>query len=301
MATRRTRGRAAAPLVALALLAAGCGGPAPAPSPDPPPAPSPTGSTGAAPSPSPSPAPDPPPPDTRPPDWLGTRVLPRAATGFGEVRRTPRELRTRRFTLPDTVAPLPGEGFASRIVDPAPRRVLRRSTWDPACPVAAADLAWMRVAFRGFDGARHTGELLVASAVAADLAEVFAALYAADFPIEEMRVTTKREQTLPPTGDGNNTTAFNCRPVRGQTSWSEHAHGRAIDINPFHNPYVRETDQGRVVLPELASAYLDRRRRAPGMVRPDGPVVAAFRAIGWGWGGDFSRLKDYQHFSVTGR
>src|SRR5690606_29259562 len=61
VATRRTRGRAAAPLVALALLAAGCGGPAPAPSPDPPPAPSPTGSTGAAPSPSPSPAPDPPP------------------------------------------------------------------------------------------------------------------------------------------------------------------------------------------------------------------------------------------------
>ncbi|MDP9821083.1 M15 family metallopeptidase [Nocardioides massiliensis] len=298
------RRAAAAAALGLAVLITGCTGTAPTP----PSASTPT----SAPTPTPDPTVQPtapvpesptaqPAPGTVPPDWLGTRVLPRAATGFGEVRRTPRELRNRRFTLPDTVAPLPGDGFASRVVDPAPQRVLRRSTWDPACPIGADELAWVRVAFRGFDGERHTGELLVASDVADDLVEVFGALFAADFPLEEMRVTTKREQTLPPTGDGNNTTAFNCRPVRGQTSWSEHAYGRAVDINPFHNPYVRETDAGLVVLPERAAAYVDRSRRAPGMVHADGPVVAAFRAIGWGWGGDYRSLKDYQHFSATGR
>ncbi len=56
-----------------------------------------------------------------------------------------------------------------------------------------------------------------------------------------------------------------------------------------------------MVLPELASAYLDRVDVRPGMITPDGPVVAAFRSIGWEWGGEWSSLKDYQHFSANGR
>jgi hypothetical protein len=36
------------------------------------------------------------------------------------------------------------------------------------------------------------------------------------------------------------------------------------------------------------------------MVTP--AVVRAFRSIGWGWGGDWSRgTKDWMHFSSTGR
>ena len=41
------------------------------------------------------------------PHWLGKRVLPETAGGFGEVRPTPSELKQRRFTLPDHVPPLP--------------------------------------------------------------------------------------------------------------------------------------------------------------------------------------------------
>ena len=54
-------------------------------------------------------------------------------------------------------------------------------------------------------------------------------------------------------------------------------------------------------LDELASAYLARDRVRPGMVTSDGPVVSAFRDIGWEWGGDWTSLKDYQHFSENGR
>ena len=50
-----------------------------------------------------------------PPRWLGKRVLPRTADGFGEVRRTPAELVQRRFNLPDQLPALPGNGFASRV------------------------------------------------------------------------------------------------------------------------------------------------------------------------------------------
>jgi len=305
-ATSARRSAASAALLAIAVTVAGCAPsdqqPA-APSVAPAPAAPPTAAVPPAdPSASPPPtAPEAAPLGTVPPPWLGTRVLPRVATGFGEVRRTPPALRERRFTLPDRLPPLPGDGFAARVADPAPARVIRRSTWEPACPVAADELAWVRATFRGFDGERHTGELLVGSAYAEDVVDVLRALWDADFPLEEMRITTRAELDLPPTGDGNNTGAFVCRPVRGATTWSEHAYGRAIDINPFQNPYVRDTDAGRVVLPELASAYLDRDRDAPGMVTADGPVVAAFRAIGWGWGGDFRALKDWQHFSSTGR
>jgi hypothetical protein len=34
----------------------------------------------------------------------------------------------------------------------------------------------------------------------------------------------------------NNTSAFNCRKVAGTSKWSEHAYGRAIDVNPVQNP-----------------------------------------------------------------
>jgi hypothetical protein len=257
-----------------------------------------TGPQPSTPGPTPPPEPDPvPPPGTVPPPWLGTRVLPETATGYGEVRPTPPALRNRRFTLPDTVSPLPGAGFASRVVSPPPAAVVDRSTWRPRCPVDVADLAWVRLSFWGFDGERHTGELLVHEAAADDLVSVFGRLYRARFPLEEVTITTRAEQDAPPTGDGNATTAFDCRPTTGGTSYSQHAYGLAIDVNSFQNPSVK----GDLVLPELASSYLDRGRARPGMIQPGGPVVRAFASIGWAWGGDWRTLKDYQHFSLTGR
>jgi hypothetical protein len=100
----------------------------------------------------------------------------------------------------------------------------------------------------------------------------------------------------PATGDGNTTAAFVCRPIRGRTTWSAHAYGLAIDVNPFQNPYT----SGRRVLPELATAYLDRGRHLPGMITPAGPVVTAFRSVGWTWGGGWSSPTDLMHFSSTG-
>jgi len=95
----------------------------------------------------------------------------------------------------------------------------------------------------------------------------------------------------------NNTSGFNCRTVEGSSSWSEHAYGRAIDINPIQNPAV----QDGLVTPSAGSRYLDRSRRREGLIRAEGAVVRAFASIGWGWGGYWTSFKDYQHFSATGR
>lgn len=232
-----------------------------------------------------------------PPGWLGTRVLPDdPATGHGEVQPTPPVMRNRRWTLADDVRMLPGRGFASRIRSPAPRRVIARSSWVTGCPVAAEDLAWVRLTFWGFDAQRHTGELLVHRAVAQDIVDVFRVLYRQRFPQEQVGIVRAYDPDAPSTGDGNGTGSFVCRPSTGASYFSQHAYGLAIDVNSFQNPYAK----GAVVLPELASAYLARDRVRAGMITADGPVVDAFAAIGWEWGGAWRQSKDYMHFSQNG-
>lgn len=230
------------------------------------------------------------------PAWLGTRPLPLRPDGLGEVQPTPPELADRRLWTEDLLDPPAGEAFESEVTA-VPDDVLARSTWQPACPVTVDELRYVTVSFFGFDGLFHTGELLVHRDAADGLVEVFRRLHEARFPIEEVRVTRADELDAPPTGDGNNTTAFVCRPVAQGSSWSEHAYGLAIDVNPFHNPYLSDD----VVLPELASAYVDRERVLPGMVLGGDVVVEAFGSIGWGWGGGWSSKKDWQHFSANGR
>jgi hypothetical protein len=170
-------------------------------------------------------------------------------------------------------------------------------TWSPSCPVRLADLRYLTLSFHGFDSRAHTGELVVNASVARGLVGVFRRLYSAHFPIEEMRLVTTADLDAPPTGDGDDTAAYVCRSTRGTTTPSAHAYGLAVDVNPFLNPYRR----GDLVLPELASAYLDRSWHRPGMVVRGGVVTRAFAAAGWTWGGDFTSVSDLMHFSADGR
>jgi D-alanyl-D-alanine carboxypeptidase len=281
-------------VVLLAALVAGCSGGSGTTEP---PA---AGRTPTSSAPSSSPAPPSPSEDAAPPSYssweLGAHPLRLRPDGLGEIRPTPPSLRERRYPTRD-VLPRPPEGRFRGTVGPVAPRIAARSTWTPACPVPLDGLRYLTVSFRGFDGDPHTGELIVAASEADDIVSVFRALYAADYPIEEMRIPTTRDLDAHPTGDGNNTAAMVCRPTVGATSWSAHAYGLAIDVNPFMNPYQR----GDVVLPELASSYLRRDWQRPGMFGPDSLVVREFARIGWSWGGVWRTLKDYQHFSATGR
>lgn len=231
-------------------------------------------------------------------NWtVGANPLPLRADGFGEVRPTPSELRNRRLPTTDRLPP-PRDGRFRSSIQRIGDRVRERmgETWSPKCPVQLAELRYVRVSFHGFDGKPHTGELVVHRRVAEDIVVVFRTLHRSRFPIEEMRLVTTDDLHAHPTGDGNNTAAFVCRPARGQTRWSAHAYGLAIDINPFQNPY-RSDD---LVLPELASAYLNREWRRPGMIRSGDGVTRAFSEIDWTWGGTWTSPRDTMHFSATG-
>jgi hypothetical protein len=230
------------------------------------------------------------------PEWLGTRLLPLRPDGHGEVGETPPELIDRRLETLDLLEPPPGGVWQSSIT-PVPDDVLARSSWQEGCPVTVDQLSYLTVSHHGFDGEVHTGEMIVNAEEAEGVVEVFRRLFAAGYPIEQMRVIRADEVDDHPTGDWNETTSFVCRPAVGSSNWSQHAFGLAIDVNPFHNPYLK----GDLVIPELASAYTDRERQRVGMISDDDVVVAAFADIGWTWGGDWNTLKDWMHFSRNGR
>ena len=198
------------------------------------------------------------PPLTRP-DWLGTRVLPDGAP----PPPTPPELDPRILPTVDALPP-PADGAFHATVQPVPADVVARSTWQEACPVTLDELRYVTVSFWGFDDTAHTGELIVHRDAADGMVQVFEQMFAARFPIEDMRVSTMADLDAPNTGDGNTTAAFVCRPTRGSSRWSEHAFGLAVDVNPFQNPYVR--DGG--VIPGLASSLPRPHQRATGHARP---------------------------------
>jgi D-alanyl-D-alanine carboxypeptidase len=187
---------------------------------------------------------------------------------------------------------------------PAPLRTeLTGPFWHAACPVRLSQLRVLTVSHWDFAGHVRRGQLVVNEDVAAPLARVFRRLYQLRFPIRHLSLADMYGPSRSRPADGDVSGSFHCRqavpsPCSGGTgtgSWSEHAYGKAVDLNPVENPYVgcSRTRERRSV------PYLDRSRLRKGMVTP--AVVHAFRSIGWGWGGNWTgSTKDYMHFSASG-
>jgi len=176
------------------------------------------------------------------------------------------------------------------------RRQMIGDTWHPGCPVGLGRLRLLTVSYWGFDHEVRQGELIVNESAAKALSRVFGLLFAARYPIRQMRPVDVFGGSDERSMLADNTSAFNCRRVRGTSTWSEHAYGLAVDVNPFENPEVL----GNFVDPPAAAAWADRSRRSPAMIRHGDAVWRAFTSVGWKWGGDWTYPKDYQHFSANG-
>jgi hypothetical protein len=171
-------------------------------------------------------------------------------------------------------------------------------SWHRGCPVPLRNLRLLTLSYRGFDRRRHTGRLIVNRSAAKPVVAVFRKLYRAGFPVRRMQLVDVYGGSDFRSIEADNTSAFNCRRATGSSSWSNHAYGLAIDINPIENPYV--TASGSVAH-RASRPFLKRSRIRLGMAYPGGALVRAFRSVGWGWGGYWSGDRDYQHFSVNGR
>lgn len=187
-------------------------------------------------------------------------------------------------------------------VDAALAERMRGSSHRPGCPVPLSDLRHLTMTYRGFGGLARTGEMVVHRRFARDVTEVFERLYDVGYPIARMRLIDHYGGDDDASMADNNTSGFNCRRVAGQTNWSDHAFGAAIDINPVQNPYVRP---GSIDPPAgRRFAGIDRGRSAPvplGVIREDDLLVREFARIGWQWGGYWVASKDYQHVAAGAR
>jgi hypothetical protein len=194
--------------------------------------------------------------------------------------------------------------FAGRIspIPPAVESEMRGTTWKPGCPVPISGLRLLRFNYLGFDDVVKRGELVVNAGVADDVLWVFHQLFDARFPLRKVGLARKYVAGKEDPNDRHDVTAsFNCRPAitpSGPTStFSQHAYGLAVDVNPLQNPEVGPNGEVRN---NFARVYRDRSLQKPGMIHPGDVVVRSFAAIGWKWGGYWSSFKDYMHFSQSG-
>jgi poly-gamma-glutamate synthesis protein (capsule biosynthesis protein) len=165
------------------------------------------------------------------------------------------------------------------------------------CPVGFSDLRLIRLTYWGFDREAHRGLLVVHSKWSDEIVTVFRRIYRERFAIRRVRLVDRYGGDDRASMRADNTSAFNCRYVAGTSRWSQHAYGRAIDVNPVENPYV----DGSHVSPRRGRRYADRSRERRGMIFKRDEVWRAFRRIGWEWGGTWASAQDYQHFSSNGR
>lgn len=163
--------------------------------------------------------------------------------------------------------------------------------------ISYEDLCYVHIWHYNFYGEPAEGELICNQAIAQDLVEIFYALYYHEYQIEKVHLIDEYDGDDTASMEDNNTSCFNYRLVEGSSSLSRHALGLALDINPYYNPYVTYTQDGRQhVSPETAEIYADRSGSFPYKIDENDLCYRLFTEHGFIWGGNWNSLKDYQHF-----
>ncbi|MCD8367794.1 MAG: M15 family metallopeptidase [Clostridiales bacterium] len=165
-------------------------------------------------------------------------------------------------------------------------------SYPEGCTVSRDDLRYLRVLHIGFDGEVHIGEMVCNKRISGDLLEIFRGLYDAAYPIEKMLLIDEYGGDDEASMTDNNTSCFNYRVVSGSDHLSAHAYGLAVDVNPLYNPYV--TSAG--YFPANAGDYVDRSADTPYKIDESDLCYQLFTDHGFFWGGNWSSVKDYQHF-----
>lgn len=191
------------------------------------------------------------------------------------------------------------EADISEITPEVKQRMLSGKTWKKGCPLLLQDLRYLRIKHIDFKGKEQMGEMIVHKEVSEEVTKIFEALYHADYPIHQMRLVSDYKGSDWQSIEADNTSAFNCRKATGSKKFSKHSYGKAIDINPIENPYIFRSGKSSH---KASKPYLKRKRTGDSpsqraMLLPQDQPVQIFKKYGWKWGGDWSGVKDYQHFS----
>lgn len=169
---------------------------------------------------------------------------------------------------------------------------------DPKAPKKILhDQVLLTIQYYSFDQRLHQGQLVLHKKLTKDIESIFALIKKSKFPIAQavpishlkFRRNNQWDDDL--SMEANNSSAFNYRTIEGTKELSLHALGQAIDLNPRQNPFIRN---GKA---SPSQAVYD--PSAPGTFTSGSPIVKAFQDLGWEWGGNWSKIKDYHHFQYT--
>lgn len=174
---------------------------------------------------------------------------------------------------------------------------MRGKTFKDYCTIPRSDLRYVKVLHYNIRKQVCIGELVCHKDIANDIVEIFQKLFQAKYPIERMVLIDNYNAQDEPSMEANNTSCFNFRFVANTKVLSNHSHGKAIDINPLYNPYVKKRKDGSLkISPKGGKPYADRSKKFDYKIDKNDLCYKEFTKHGFTWGGNWKSLKDYQHF-----
>ncbi len=188
--------------------------------------------------------------------------------------------------------------YTTGLTEELKARITGKSYPDTTEPIQISydALAYVHILHYDFQAQVQEGELICNQAIAQDLLDIFRELYEHQYPIEKVWLIDEYNADDELSMADNNTSCFNYRTVPGKSKLSNHSYGRAIDINPLYNPYVRTKDGKVLVSPQNAEEYADRNADFPYKIDREDLCYQLFTEHGFEWGGAWNSSKDYQHF-----
>lgn len=193
--------------------------------------------------------------------------------------------RPRRHLPPQARAQGPGAAPVVTAIPDAVWRSMVGRSWHAGCPVGRDGLRLLRVNYVDFSGYRRRGELVVAAGAVGQFVGAFTELHDRRIPVRSMHRVDRFGWSARLRGAddlasmaSDNTSAFNCRDVVGRPGVrSPHSYGRALDLNPWENPY-------RVGGSWLPNGWWPSRTHPRVAWRsPAHPVVSILRRHGFSW------------------
>lgn len=147
------------------------------------------------------------------------------------------------------------------------------------------------VRYYSTDGKVHAGQILTNKKLAEKIEAIFHFILLNKFPIAHAIPIVKYNWNDDLSMQANNTYSFCYRDI----SYSKHAHGMAVDINPFFNPVRWKTGYENRQDKPIGAHYNPEK---PGTFYNGNPVVEQFKKYGFRWGHSFTAKHDDHHFEI---
>ena len=167
---------------------------------------------------------------------------------------------------------------------------LRLNPEKPAPPEILERQRVIIVKYYSFDNKVHQGQVVIDQDLVAEVEKLFEIILEERFPVTSVIPVSHPDIAWNDdiSMKQDNSSGFNYRTIANKEQLSQHAYGRAIDLNPRLNPYFASGE----VYPKGATYDTS----VAGTLHSKHAIVKFMKACGWEWGGDWKETPDYQHF-----